>query len=151
MIHQYKLGGYNIVLDICSGSVHVVDDVAAAIIARFEDTEREVLLSDIAGQYPELSSEDIAGCYEQVQGLKEAGKLFTPDTYEPMAGQLKAKTAGVVKALCLHIAHTGSNFLAHNAFHTLIGEYGFLIQEFLIHIPNIHGREEFPKQDKGRS
>ena len=28
MVHQYQLNGYNIVLDTCSGSVHVVDDVA---------------------------------------------------------------------------------------------------------------------------
>ena len=28
MIHQYKLGGYNIVLDVCSGAVHVVDEAA---------------------------------------------------------------------------------------------------------------------------
>ena len=36
MIHQYKLGGLNIVLDVASGSVHVVDEVAYEIIARYE-------------------------------------------------------------------------------------------------------------------
>jgi len=54
----------------------------------------------------DISQEDIAECYAQVQSLKDTGKLFAPDTFEPMAGALKAKTAGVVKALCLHIAHT---------------------------------------------
>ena len=33
MIHQYKLSGYNIVLDVYSGSVHAVDDVAYDAIA----------------------------------------------------------------------------------------------------------------------
>ena len=106
MIHQYQLGGYNIVLDVCSGSVHVVDEVAYEIIARFEGGDRENTLRAMGEKYPELSQADIAECYAQVEGLKAAGKLFAPDTFAPMAGQLKQKTAGVVKALCLHIAHT---------------------------------------------
>ena len=106
MIHQYKLGGYNIVLDICSGSVHAVDDVAYDIIALFENHDREAVLAQVAKTYPQLSPEELAECYDQVVSLKEQGKLFVPDTFEPMAGKLKAKTAGVVKALCLHIAHT---------------------------------------------
>ena len=106
MIHQYQLGGYNIVLDVCSGSVHVVDEVAYEIIARFESEDRENILGAMAEKFPELSQADIAECYAQVEGLKAAGKLFAPDTFAPMAGQLKQKTAGVVKALCLHIAHT---------------------------------------------
>ena len=109
MIHQYKQGGFNIVLDVCSGAVHVVDEVAYDIIALFEEHSKEEVLSVIKEKYknrPDISEEDIAECYEQVQGLKDSGKLFAPDTFEPMAGKLKQKTAGVVKALCLHIAHT---------------------------------------------
>ncbi len=106
MIHQYQLGGYNIVLDVCSGSVHVVDEVAYDIIAKYEEQDKETLLKDIAEKYAELSFEDIEECYGQVEGLKNAGKLFAEDTFEPIAGKLKEKTAGVVKALCMHIAHT---------------------------------------------
>ncbi len=106
MIHQYKLGGYNIVLDVCSGGVHVVDDVAYDIIALFETTAKEAVLTAMAEKYPSLPASDIADCYQQVVSLKEAGKLFAPDTFAPMAGALKEKSAGVVKALCLHIAHT---------------------------------------------
>ena len=106
MIHQYKLGDYNIVLDICSGSVHAVDQVAYEIIAMFETCDKEEILSAMGEKFPDLSPADIAECYDQVVSLKEQGKLFVPDTYAPMAGQLKKKTAGVVKALCLHIAHT---------------------------------------------
>ena len=106
MIHQYKLGGYNIVLDICSGSVHAVDEVAYDIIALFEGNTREQVLTEVARKHLDISGEDLIECYEQVEGLKAAGKLFVPDSYEPMAGKLKRKTAGVVKALCLHIAHT---------------------------------------------
>ena len=106
MIHQYKLGGYNIVLDVCSGSVHVVDEAAYDMISLFESHSREEILAVMAEKHPGLSAEELAQCYAQVEELKEAGKLFAPDTFEPMAGKLKQKTAGVVKALCLHIAHT---------------------------------------------
>jgi len=109
MIHQYKLGGYNIVLDVCSGAVHVVDEVAYDIIGMFEENCRDAVLKAMEEKYAhrsDISKADIAECYDQVVSLKEAGKLFAPDTFQPMAGQLKQKTAGVVKALCLHVAHT---------------------------------------------
>lgn len=109
MIHQYKQGGYNIVLDVCSGAVHVVDEVAYDIIALFESTTKEDVLKAIEEKYADhedITESDIAECYAQVEELKNSGKLFAPDTFEAMAGTLKQKTAGVVKALCLHIAHT---------------------------------------------
>ena len=106
MIHQYQLGGYNIVLDVCSGSIHVVDEVAYAIIGLFEALSKEEILQKMKEQFPAIKEEELQECYAQVEALQEAGKLFAPDTFEPMAGELKQKTAGVVKALCLHIAHT---------------------------------------------
>ncbi len=106
MIHTYKLGGYNIVLDVCSGAVHVVDDIAYDMIRDFEQKPEPMLLSDIAAQYPDADPAELQDCYQQIQGLKTAGALFTPDTFENMAGALKKKTSGVVKALCLHVAHT---------------------------------------------
>lgn len=108
MIHQYKLGGFNIVLDVCSGSVHVVDEVAYDIIAEFENKEKDVIVAEMLEKYAEenITKEDVLECLAQVEELKESGRLFAPDTFEPMANKLKEKTAGVVKALCLHIAHT---------------------------------------------
>ncbi|MBE5782604.1 MAG: thioether cross-link-forming SCIFF peptide maturase [Clostridiales bacterium] len=108
MIHCYQLGGLNIVLDIYSGSVHVVDEVAYDIIGMYENTPKEEIIEKILQKYPnreEVNQEEIEGCFEQIEELRKAGKLFTPDTFSPMAGTLKAKTSGVVKALCLHIAH----------------------------------------------
>ena len=109
MIHQYKLGGYNIVLDVCSGSVHVVDEVAYDIIGLFEEKTKAEILAAMAEKYAgreDITASDLEECYDQVKSLQEAGKLFAPDTFEPMAGKLKQKTSGVVKALCLHIAHS---------------------------------------------
>ena len=106
MIHQYKLAGYNIVLDVCSGSVHVVDDAAYEIIGCYEGRSRQEVLALVQPRFPQLSREELDECYDQVAQLEQAGKLFTSDTFAPMAGELKQKTAGVVKALCLHVAHT---------------------------------------------
>ena len=109
MIHQYKLGGYNIVLDTCSGGIHVVDDVAYDIIELYENTDKDSLLAKIKERYvgkDEITANDVEECYEQVAELENSGKLFVEDTFENMAGELKQKTSGVIKALCLHIAHT---------------------------------------------
>lgn len=108
MIHQYKLGGYNIVLDVCSGSVHVVDDVAYDVIAVFEDKNREGQVDKIAEKYScqGVTRDDVLECFAQVEELKNANQLFVEDLFEPMAGALKEKTSGVIKALCLHVAHT---------------------------------------------
>ena len=109
MIHQYKLGGYNIVIDIASGAVHAVDDVAYDIIAMFREKTKDEILAIIKEKYENtdgFTPEEAEECYDQICDLKEAGQLFSPDTFESMAGTLKEKTAGVIKALCLHIAHT---------------------------------------------
>ena len=109
MIHQYKLYGYNIVLDVFTGSLHVVDDVAYDIIELYEKKEREEIISLMTEKYKDtegVSLTDIEECYEQVEGLVRDGKLYSKSSFESMAGKLKEKTSGVVKALCLHIAHT---------------------------------------------
>ena len=109
MIHRYKLGGLCIVLDVYSGSVHIVDDVAYEIIGMYENTSREEIIEKIMAQFgdrEDVTLEEVEDCLDQIGQLKEMGKLFAPDTFKPMAGELKARTSGVVKALCLHVAHT---------------------------------------------
>ncbi len=109
MIHQYKLGGYNIVLDVCSGSVHAVDEVAYEMISRYLESDEQGLIAEMKELYKErkdITESDLCECYKQITELKNAGKLFAEDTFESKAGVLKEKTSGVVKALCLHIAHT---------------------------------------------
>lgn len=106
MIHQYKFGGYNIVIDVCSGAIHVVDDIAYDIIAGFEEAEHGEVIKKTAEKYKDISIDEVSECYDNILALKDSGKLFVSDTFEAMAGTLKAKTSGVVKALCLHIAHT---------------------------------------------
>ena len=109
MIHSYKLGGLNIVLDICSGSVHVVDEVAYDIIGLYESESKENIIAQMLEKYADrddVTKEELELCFEDIEELKAQGKLFSEDTFEPMAGDLKKKSAGIIKALCMHIAHT---------------------------------------------
>ena len=109
MLHQYKLNGYNIVLDTCSGSVHSVDDVAYDIIAMYESSTREDIIARILDKYKDredVNRKEIEECLDDIAALKEAGELFTPDTFEPLAGTFKERSGNVIKALCLHVAHT---------------------------------------------
>lgn len=105
VIHQYKLNGYNIVLDVYSGSVHAVDEVAYDIIALYENTPAQEIVRTITEKYPEVTPEDVRECLDDVETLKEQGKLFAPDVYADKAFDFK-KRSTVVKALCLHVAHT---------------------------------------------
>ena len=109
MVHQYKLGGYNIVLDACSGSIHAVDEVAYDIIAMFEHASEEEIVRAMLDRYSDredVTEEELRLCIGDIRALKDAGKLFSPDTFAPLAGTFKERSGDVVKALCLHVAHT---------------------------------------------
>jgi uncharacterized protein len=75
------------------------------MIGGYENTGRDGLIAEMEQRFHEDPAE-LAECYDQITALKEQGKLFSPDVFEPIAGTLKQRTAGVVKALCLHVAHT---------------------------------------------
>ena len=100
MIHQYKNNGYNIVLDVCSGSVHVVDDLVYDVIALYEQLNRD----EIVSRLPQYKKEDIYEACDEIEELIRAGQLFTEDVYRDTIVDFK-KRKTVVKALCLHIAH----------------------------------------------
>ena len=102
MIHQYKSNGYNIVMDVESGAVHVVDDVTYDVIALFENTETSKIVEQLSDNYDKA---DIEEAISEVNQLKEDGQLFTQDIYQPFIEEFKDKRQTVVKALCLHIAH----------------------------------------------
>lgn len=101
MVHQYKNNGYNIVLDVNSGAIHVVDDVTYDVIALWEDHTREEIVEQLRSDYAEA---DITEAMEEVAELEKDEALFTKDEYEDYIIDFK-KRPTVVKALCLHIAH----------------------------------------------
>lgn len=107
MVHQYKLNGFNIVLDTCSGSVHVVSEPAYDMIALYPDhTPEEITAAMIEKYGDDLSRDDIEECIDDITELKMEGKLFTEDTFAPLANTFKERSGDVVKALCLHVAHS---------------------------------------------
>ncbi|MBH1939527.1 thioether cross-link-forming SCIFF peptide maturase [Mobilitalea sibirica] len=125
MVHQFKNNGYNIVLDVNSGMVHVVDDLAYDIIALYENNNQGSIISAMVEKYtkPEymklITANDnkeefteniealvrqIMEVMEDIEQLKKDGALFTKDLYEDYISEFKQRST-VVKALCLHIAH----------------------------------------------
>lgn len=103
MVHQYKLNGYNIVLDSESGSIHSVDDVAYDIIELFEKHSTEDIISIITERYS-LPRDEILEVLEDIETLKKEKKLFTEDLFSGQADMFKDRQS-VVKAVCLHVAH----------------------------------------------
>ena len=121
MIHRYKNSGLNIVMDIESGSVHVVDDIVYDIVHALDAMDsvsdfRKVSDGEVkASDFSELegylkfmlskyNDEDIEEAYNEVKELIEEERLFTDDIYKDFVMDFKKRTT-VVKALCLHIAH----------------------------------------------
>lgn len=103
MIHKYKLRGFNIVLDVNSGGVHVVDDLTYDLLdiiePPFETECPEEIINKLSDKYP---SEEIASCYAEISELYDEKILFSEDDYEKYA---KYSVASPVKAMCLNIAH----------------------------------------------
>ncbi len=106
MIHQYKMNGYNIVLDIGSGSVHVVDALTYDIIELYEQLDKDALTARLMKQHgADLTRAEVEEAIAEVEALRDAGRLFAPDSFSELAGVLKNKNTEI-KALCLHVAHT---------------------------------------------
>lgn len=103
MVHQYKLNGYNIVLDSESGCVHTVDDVAYDIIALYEKNNEDDIISYITEKY-RIPTNEIKETLQDIEHLKKENKLFTKDMFAGQAPIFK-KRQSVVKAICLHVAH----------------------------------------------
>lgn len=130
MVHQYKNNGYNIVLDVNSGMVHVVDDLAYDIIEKYNhidkdkqkslpDTDKDLILQEILAKYRNLDYRElfegdtdneeavkaaVSEAFEDIEELILEEALFTEDIYEKYITDFKSRQT-VVKALCLHIAH----------------------------------------------
>ena len=108
MIHQYKLNGYNIVLDTYSGAIHTVDDLAYDIISLYKEKSTEEIITSMLEKYKAdktVTREEILSCIEDIKELEKAGKLFSKDIYENRTFDFKNRNTDI-KALCLHVAHT---------------------------------------------
>ena len=109
MLHRFKNNGYSIVLDVASGSVHVVDDLCYDLLGLYEEKGAETGADEMVAALREksgelYSEEDIREAISDIEELKASGQLFTEDSYKDVVIDFK-KRKTVVKALCLHMAH----------------------------------------------
>ena len=103
LIHRYKSNGFNIVLDINSGCIHLVDEVTYETLPYLEEgLDAEAIAEKLGNKY---KKEDIETSVKECNKLKEDGMLFTKDVYENAIEEFSNNRQTVVKALCLHIAH----------------------------------------------
>lgn len=105
MVHLFQNNGFYIVLDGNSGSVHDVDEVAYDIIGMYENTPREEIIAKITAKYNDITAADVEEVFEDIETLKKQGMLFSEDRFQGVADKI-AKKPMVIKALCLHVAHS---------------------------------------------
>ena len=105
MIHQYKLNGFNIVLDTYSGAVHCVDDLSYDIIALYENTNEEEIIEKMLEKYKDITKKDIEETIEEIEKIKQDGKLFSKDIYEGKNLDLKKRDSVVstMSACCSYM------------------------------------------------
>lgn len=103
MIHKFKLNGFNIVLDVNSGGVHIVDELTYDLLDNveppFDEHCPEKVVAKLSISYP---ADEIESCYQEIKELYNDKILFSEDDYEKYA---KYSVASPVKAMCLNIAH----------------------------------------------
>ena len=105
MIHQFKLGSYFIVIDADSASVHSVDELSYKIIELI-DKNKNISKEEIISSLPNENPAEVAEATLEIFELIDDGKLFSENDFSPLSSTLKEKNKGIVKALCLHVAHT---------------------------------------------
>jgi len=102
LIHLYKNNGYDICLDVNSGSVHVIDDLTYDVLQKMDEGKSpDAIQSELSGSY---DVSDISEAISECDMLKRQGMLFTEDAYRDAIEQFGERPT-VVKALCLQIAH----------------------------------------------
>lgn len=100
MIHKYTMNGYNIVIDVNGGAVHVVDDITFRILDFYKENTKDEIIEILSNEY---EKEKIEESYSEIQSLEEEGLLYSEDEYELHPSFVNRKP--VVKALCLNVAH----------------------------------------------
>ena len=103
MVHQYQLNGYNIAVDVDSGSVHVVDELVYEIIALYEQLSADDIVTRLAPRFPK---EEIRDAFDDVETLIDQGMLFSNISHEVRLDDERAAGSSIVKALCLNVAHS---------------------------------------------
>lgn len=100
-IHMYKQCGLNIVIDVNSGAIHIVDDLIYDILSRYEELDRDAILSELEGEY---DKGEIKEGFSEIEKLIDEGLLYSKDLYKDIANA-EGESDSYIKAMCLNIAH----------------------------------------------
>ena len=103
MIHRYSKNGLNFLLDVNSGSVHVLDDISYEVAGLIDENMSENCPENIVSELSQYNADDVKAAYAELLELKKAGQLFADDDYIDVSRYIP--TDAPVKALCLHVAH----------------------------------------------
>lgn len=100
MLHKFEFDGTKIVLDVHSGSVHLVDDLVWDLLEDYHQITDESLIQKYGQKY---GRQNVLEAVDEIKALEDNGLLFSPDpyqeTYSP-SGKVE------IKSLCLHLAHS---------------------------------------------
>ena len=102
MSHQFKNNGYNIVLDVHSGAVHVVDDMVYDLLETGIDFQSKECPAEVLNSLKNYPENDVIEAYGELKSLKDSGLLFSEDDYEQFADMM---VHSPLKAMCLHVSH----------------------------------------------
>ena len=102
MIHKYSLNGYNIILDVYSGAVHVVDDLTYRLVDFTDENMTEHAPAQAYEALCGFAREDIDTAYSELYEAFGMGQLHAADDYEQFADMMVNAS---VKSMCLNISH----------------------------------------------
>ncbi len=103
MIHSFKLNGYPLVIDVDSGSVHLVDELVYEIITHYEELPKNELVMRLSSAWPKT---DVLEALAEVESLIDEGVLFSMGAHEQRIKDGRPAGSSIVKALCLNVAHS---------------------------------------------
>ena len=99
MIHTFKAVGQPMMLDVGSGAVSAIDDLAYDALTLWNDHTREEVKAELCGKYDAAEVDEVIA---ELNQLEEIGALNAPDNYDNVQ---QVREAGTVKSMCLHVAH----------------------------------------------
>ncbi|MDE7195240.1 MAG: thioether cross-link-forming SCIFF peptide maturase [Oscillospiraceae bacterium] len=102
MIHKFRQAGYNILLDVNSGAVHVPDDCAFDVLDHISPPMSAEMPAELTEKLPQYTAEELREAYDELYELYSEGSLFTEDDYEKYSGTM---VKSPIKSMCLNVSH----------------------------------------------
>jgi len=99
VIHTFKAVGQPMMLDVGSGAVHALDDLAYDVLTLWNDCSQEEIKAQLKDKYSEAELNEVIS---ELKQQEEIGALNAPDNYDDVK---QLQDPGVVKSMCLHVAH----------------------------------------------